>query len=261
MIYISRPLNAASLIICMLLSTCNLTGNKKERQEGVIELRDVMFNIMQGPADSSGYLILSKKSWFKDSLEISEEKTLYIKTDTAHHTSREFKLNCYLFKNTASGIVFQYMHFSDTAKPVKRFAISDSAKLMGGGFYYPPSHEPNSKIQKLYYLPDTVISSITYKRVVQAMPIPKDTIFDIYFLRCDIGKSIASRYNLNDSVNKMSNCTAVKAMREHSLEKKKMILSSEIIILSNQLSAEQTKVFTAWQGNASNSRYKTRSPL
>lgn len=122
--------------------------------------------------------------------------------------------------------------------------------MISGASYTPPSFRLNIPPQKSYYLPDTLIKNINFKRIVQFIPMDKDIVTDVHYLRCDISNFIIVLYNINDSINRISNCVAVKALRKPSLTTNRIIQSSEINILSKQLNIEQKKIFDAWERNA-----------
>lgn len=95
-----------------ILQGCINSKKIQIENSGTIEIQTTLTDIFGKGEDSSGYLNLSEKKWFKDSLIIQEVRTLNIKTDTFDITSRKYDLNCYLFKNLKSGEIYEYLNFS-----------------------------------------------------------------------------------------------------------------------------------------------------
>jgi len=218
--------------------------------EGRMDEKDVILNFIDNGADSSGFLTLKKKKWFSGDFIIEEVRTLKSVTDTGKHTMRNYVLSCCVFKDLKHRKAYAYAHFSDTAKPQLSFKIDDTLQLINGGYY---EHPTNTQLHFLrsYFVSDTVINNVVLKRAVQVIKDdPKEKVIDSFFLRCDLDKFAIKLYNLNDSLNRLTNCITMKAVRVlKSLNETKLLQSAEANIYYDPLAPEEERVFKAWAKN------------
>jgi hypothetical protein len=241
------------LLLCINISIivgCRSQNKSHGLSEYVVDRRNVIFSPFSSGGDSLGYLILSNRHWLRNRKEIEEVRTLIIVTDTANKTSRELALDCFLFKNFDTNKIYEYLHFSDSVKPVKVFLASDSVSLTKRATYSPIRRRPYVLGQKAWFLPDTVIASNTFKRVFQHIPMPGDTLKDIFYLQCNLDHNLLNIYNLDDSINRrFPGCLAVKMTEANSNDGGNHIYSSYIQFHSSKFSSEEKRVFDAWEKN------------
>jgi len=234
------------------MSACNPTDKRKSEQTGVIELETLFYRDVEEKDSSIVDMTLRSKKWYKGELTIEEKRTLYIKTDTAKNTTHEYALNCYLFKHVPTGMVYEYIHFSDTAKIVRSFKITDtSVALTGGNIYNSKTPIGGPKPTRIQQLADTTVKDVTYKRMMEIYEYSgKPFAFVISFFRCDKNINLQKLFTVSDSLSKIVGCLGIKGITIPSLQSKRIINSSEILFLADALSQKELSVFAAWEKNA-----------
>lgn len=232
----------------LFLTRCTVAKMANSNKEGVVLITTTFYNTLREPFDSSSNSKLLLRKWFKDGFLIEEVRVWQINKDLQGHTTNQFALKGFVFKDIKRGRAYEFLHFSDSAKPVLSFDIKDSVKLVGGTIYRPASTQPFFSTKLPYSLPDTVINQIRFKRLGQTVLLDEmNTCTDVYYLRSDLGDFFLNLFNINNEINNASPWKAVKVIRKPSLESEKLVIAYEISEISSQLSSEENRVFEAWK--------------
>ncbi|MET0395138.1 MAG: hypothetical protein ABW019_18470 [Chitinophagaceae bacterium] len=184
------------------------------------------------------------KIWYRDSSVVQEINNIAT-TTAAGITRTEYILMLYRYIDLRNKVLYDYKSFSDTSAITHKAILPDSMMQDYGWSFY------SDKILRIKGVPeplsDTVISNIEYKRLKFSFEWqdPKKN-FLIGYLRCD-GKG--NQFSLEKSYSRQMNCTMVKFF-DFMVGMRKPYGSQEVDFISDTLTAEESKVFDAWERNA-----------
>ena len=193
---------------------------------------------------STPFWIFKDKAWFKDSMAIEEIRELNIQEAANGKTTQEYIIRHYRFSDLRKRAVYEYISFSDTATLIRKYSYSDSVQVIGGwGFNYIRHLNYQGIVEKL---PDTVIGDKDYKRTIISRYVNDLPYTIICYFRCDKKGTI---FNMDPTLSKTIGCPLVKLYWSSPI-KKGLHMSTEVNFLSDTLTVEEIKVFTAWGNNA-----------
>lgn len=187
-----------------------------------------------------------KKVWYKDSLVIMPLVRTEQNTDIHRKTTIEHITEGYIFLDLRTRWFSEYAVFSDTSQPLKVYTQADTTLILGGwNFYGPRLWEV---MEPLTDLPDTIISGIKYSRVSCQAKYPKDTLDMIAYLRYDRKGTL---FHLHKDFIRLKGCPATRA-DWISTSRHPHGFSVTIDFTRDQLTAQEEKIFDAWERNTRN---------
>ncbi len=224
----------------------------KTATRGMVIAKNYFYNPSSGKYISSPENSPDTKMWFKDSMAIVESIGAIIEIDEKGHETREMKLANYTFVNLKTKSYYQYHSFTDTATIEKKFTPFNKDRLLihtlMWNFF---NHEIENTSEREMEINDTTINQVTFKRKQFIHSIHsgnenwKETT--IAFYRCDKAGTI---FRYGDNYSKQMECPMVK-VQFIPLPPLPMSSStlSEIVYISDTLTAQELKVFDAWEKN------------
>lgn len=188
------------------------------------------------------------KVWFKDNWVIKEVKVTKFKTDENDKQTVEEAVQYYLFANLDSNFFYEYGTFSDTASLKRKFFENETTKVTDATELYFKKNIDYTGVPES--LNDTIVEDIVYKRIKFRTKLGEDDVFTIAYFRCDIENPlyVVNRYS-------GLNCPIVKVY-DYPPDFSRPIESLEVKYLSDTLTAEEIKVFNAWERNEKNNPVK-----
>lgn len=184
------------------------------------------------------------KVWFKDSIAIEEITGVNTVTRNDTVISITYPLQFCRYVNLKTKTLYDYKHFSDTAKIFHKAALPDSLWTDAGWSFY----TDKAPVIKDTPAPlcDTMVANVLYKRAKFCFSWhdpQKDYI--IGYFRYDLENRM---FSLENAYCRKSNCTLMKYYN-YRTGMSKPFGSKEIVYLSDALSKEQLNVFAAWEKN------------
>jgi len=236
------------IVLIFLAAQCNLLCNYSEQQKsrinehqtnvGIIQLKSTFYN-------TNGTIAFSdlKKVWYRDSLSIEQVNKTNFET-SAGATTVTSSVLIYRLIDLDSRTLYDYKSFSDTALIVHKSVLPDSMMLDYGWSYY------SKEVRQIQGVPqalnDTVIDNISYKRF--RFNFSRDDLHKSYkigYYRCD---KKGRQFSLEKQFSEKLNCTMMKFV-EFRVDNSNPTASLEIEFLSDSLTADEHKVFDAWEKN------------
>lgn len=190
--------------------------------------------------------------WYKDSLAIEEIKGLTIEEDTLGKETRTVGLMHFTFIDIPTRSLYEYTSFSDTARLIRKYTQPDSVIVPGGWTFYAPAKEyPGFDPPEI--LSDTSINGVAYKRrrIKYANPssVGQKKQESIAYFRCD--KKGKMLFSLLKNFSKEIGCPCVRI--DHLPDTAGFFpVLQQVEFVSDELTAEELKVFNAWEKNAKN---------
>jgi len=180
------------------------------------------------------------KIWQKDSFVIEEVRVIRM-VSNLNKTETEFVLDRYRFNDLRKRQVYEYLHFSDTAKSIKKYSLDGEIKVIGSwNFQNKRRFDYKGKPENL---PDTTIDGIKYQRLrLNIDKIKNVFLVDCYF-QCDRNENF---FTLDAELSKTIGCPLVKVF-SYSPMKNDQPSSNELKFLADTLNDEELKVFAAWE--------------
>ncbi len=188
---------------------------------------------------------MQKKMWFTDSLIIDEVWGVYILSDSEKSTV-DYRLQYYRFTDLRTKDVLIFSNFSDTAKAWERYNIYDSTDIVGGWDF---KRKWEDKTFKFRFLRDTIISQVKYKIYIAKGPdtTKNDALF-AYAAASNMYPIFSLDYNLSNEIK----LPILKTDYSTTQEVASRVVNSSLILLRDTLTAEEEKVFKAWEQYAKN---------
>lgn len=185
--------------------------------------------------------------WYRDSLDIEEIKSLTIEEDSLGKEARSVGLLHFTFIDIPARSLYDYTSFSDTARLIKAYTHPDSLPVPGGWTFYIPAKDYPG-FDPPVAIGDTSIDGVSYKRrrigyTNPSLPEQEKQELIAYF-RCD--KKIPMQFSLLKSFSHKIGCSCVRI--DHLPASPGLIpLSQQIEYVADRLTAEEMKVFDAWE--------------
>ena len=191
------------------------------------------------------------KMWFKDSMAIIETYAAVIDIDYKGHETRKMVLSSYTFVDLKNEWYYQYHSFTDTATLVIQFTPHNADSVQVNTIMWTFFNRGINEVSESEMaIEDTIIDKVNYKRKQFIYPIyTKDEIWKetgIAYYRCD---KTGTLFTYGDDYSKQVKCPMVKVEFLQSPLHKSMGTLSEIVYDRNELTAEELKVFDAWEAN------------
>lgn len=153
---------------------------------------------------------MNQRIWYKGEMTIKDIKSFH-STKTGDQVITDYPVDCYLFKYPASGLIYEYRHFADTAELLQVFKKNAYVKLTNGTDYRDDGI-PALIDQHNQELPDTLVDKLSFKRTLMS---GKDSTgkeyYFIEYFRCDKKDGILNYYNLNVTSSRQAGCPLIKA--------------------------------------------------
>ena len=198
-----------------------------------------------------------RKTWFMDSLIIGEGSHVDIIEDEFGKVTYKTYAGEYTFIDLRTKTFYEYQTFSDTARIVDSYRQPDSGRnKRGWNFFSTNTLFPEENLRDI---PDTIINNQVYKRIesfkIVEITNPEEQkflgkgqkILLVGYLRCD---SIKSGLSLDKTIEKKTGCSVLRL--DQIAPSDKSYLVTEIESVSTKLTAEELRVFKAWERNAKN---------
>ncbi|MBN8673228.1 MAG: hypothetical protein J0L56_03780 [Chitinophagales bacterium] len=183
--------------------------------------------------------------WYKDSIVIEENTGVNTVTDEKNKTTVTYPIISYRFIDLKNKMLYDYKTFSDTAALINKAILPDSLMTDIGWSFY------SEKAPIIHGIPeslsDTMIGNVNYKRARFSYTwhnLQKD--FIIGYFRCD-GKG--NMFSLEKAYSRSLNCRMAKYYA-YKIGITAPVASKEVDYISNSLTAEELRVFAAWEKNA-----------
>ncbi len=247
------------LISISFLLACATVG-RKTGSCGTVIAKQYDYDSVENRYVTSEIYSPSTKMWFKDSAVIVKTMGLVIGTDTNGHTHTEVKLAYYTYIDLTKKGFYQYNSFTDTATIMNKFTVTDSNSLQIESIMWSFYDFPIKQVDDFFkILPDTSIADVTYKRksFIQSFHGRNDSLFKntiVGYYRCD---KMESLFRYGENFSKEEPCPLVRAEffpLPPLLPSWKSLMEVEFV--SDSLTPEELKVFSAWEKNAKNNSVK-----
>jgi hypothetical protein len=190
-----------------------------------------------------------ERKWYKDSLVIEEIYRIYQYNDPYGKITWDIKVIRYAFINLKTWEIYEYHNFSDTAKMIRKCPAGDSSCIRQCWRFW-DKYGFMRAYGTLSPLPDTTIDGEQFKRVKRLLQTegPRGKVevtTHAYFSIPKKGKLIAFDYPYS----KIVGYPMVK-FEETNPSFPDMNVHAEVEYLPRSLTAEELKVFAAWERNA-----------
>ena len=184
------------------------------------------------------------KIWYFDSL-IIQKASIHHFTTINGKTISSYSTYYYIYFDMRNRMARNYLNFSDTALPVKKYQVSDTSYLDGGWSFYVKRRSLFDSA--LTSLPDTIIDGNNYKRVMSVKKLSSPTSYHpiariIGYMRCDKKGLLfpVDSYTYLD-------CPMV---RYDIFDPKFVPFTVELKFIANKLTEEEKMIFDTWKENA-----------
>lgn len=190
----------------------------------------------------------TRKKLYLNNVSVQEIGVLSTKELNNVLVESKFHVTGYIRIDLEAKTVYKYQNFSDTAKIIDSYRLVDTMPLGNGWSFYMQNTVVNSK--EYYYLPDTTINSIKYKRTVSTQYSSKDSAEIDYILT-----SYFTYDNRRDFTfcfdRAFSKIIGLPMVRNEAYYPKfDFIVKSEIQFVRDYLTKEELRIFKAWEKNA-----------
>ena len=188
------------------------------------------------------------KKWFRDSFVIIEGQRVDIEYDSANVEKSYSFVDRYVFIDLKKRAFYTYKSFADTAVFIKKYSYYDTGYIDDKWNFFDTTSFMSSN--KHFRIADTIINGTNYRRH-QVNSTHTDSKGDSYtnieteYLRCDLKNHIMSH---DKPMSRITGCFISK-MEDWQPERKTGIFY-EIVPISSTLTAEESKIFDAWEKNA-----------
>jgi len=181
--------------------------------------------------------------WYKDSLVIQENIGVKIVSDIDGTESWRPILLRYTFIDIATRSIYEYASFSDTATLLKQYYQPDTAQGTVWNFW---GIHPNFSFKKSQPINDTTLDGITYKRFKKVGYFNNernqvDSFYDVAYLGCNTNKP--KMFTYDKPFSEEHGCPMV---RHDAYGIGQPYVVSQILFLSDKLTAEEERVFKVW---------------
>jgi len=194
---------------------------------------------------SREFIFADMNLWYKNELYIEEIKSVETYVDTNGVMTRKTPLAYYLFIDRSSKSFYHYSSFSDTARIIDKYILSDTAMLKGvGGWAFYKNWDIGIS-GTLNTLGDTLIDNILYKRDQFPIISNGSLVTIIAYQRCDKKGTI---FQFDTLLSNKLRCPVTRIDFLPSRENPRPI-SPEIHFLRDSLTKEELKIFDAWEKN------------
>jgi hypothetical protein len=179
--------------------------------------------------------------WFADSFAIEEIRQLNILEDSKGITCQSYDIRHYRFSDLRKQAIYEFARFNDTATLIRKYSYGDSVPVVGGwGFNYTRHWDYQGTTEAM---PDTAIDNVAYKQAKIFRTVNNIPYIIFCYFNCD---KMGTVFNLDPDLSKTIGCPLVKIYWS-TPQKKGLHMTSELNFLSNSLTKEEQKVFTAWE--------------
>jgi len=237
------------LALAISLSSCKIqkSTNKEVKSSGAIVIEARVKHLSEPEYKPMKY-DRDDRLLYKDSLFIEERTAIDIYTDTSGKETWKAHVQKYVFVDLPSRSLYDYAFFSDTAKILKSYTLSDSAFKNYGWDYFGTKISRFGK--RTQTITDTVINGIIYKRIRNDTAYKSSKGDDQYeitigYLRCD-KKGLPLQFDKWQS-GKIG-CPVVRV--DVVIPQKNVQFLTQINQVADTLTPEELKVFAAWEKNA-----------
>lgn len=191
------------------------------------------------------------RTWYKDSMVIEGFSKIMGHTSADGNYRRWIEPNGYTFIDLCTKSFYHYKTFTDTAKLVAKWEQNDSAAFYKYGgiwrFYNEKSPRTMTPVREPTPLADTLIGGVLYKRLT--FPIANGRGGEAWrtaYFRCDKKETM---FRFEKVLSKRVGCPMTRFEGPPEGETQ-FALSDEIKFVREHLTAEEMKVFAAWEKNA-----------
>lgn len=196
------------------------------------------------PADTvltNPFWDFTSKIWFKDSFAIEEVRQLNIEEGSKGVTCQSYDVLFYRFNDLRKGFIYEFSQFKDSAKLLRKYSSHDSITSIGGWGFHSIRHWDYQGITER--MSDTLINRTLFKRAKIYRSV-KDIPYVIFcYFNCDKNGTV---FNMDPDLSKSVGCPLTKIYWS-TPQKKGLHMTSEVKFLADTLTAEESKVFAAWE--------------
>jgi len=225
-------------IYLLLLSFTSNSSKPKISNNGIVQMKTIFYDSSGAPSFTD-----VKQVWYKDSSTIEKINRADFQTDSSDKTTLSFSTLFFRFIDLRQKVLYDYKHFSDSAKPINIAQLPDSMMKYGWSYY---SHKVRRIQRTPQELSDTLIGDLVYKRIRFNFVGDDSTKgYKIAYYRCD---EKARMFSLEKEYSKKINCTMIR-FEDFQLGFAGQFATVEIEFLSDSLNNEQLKIFDVWQKN------------
>lgn len=228
------------LFCCLFAVSCGV--HKKSADSNVVAHKIYFWDTLANDYTYFPTYAPDQRLLIRDSAVIAETIGIFGVLEEKRYTA----VIHYTFINLRTREFYRYLHFSDTAKMIRKFIGPDSMGIDGGWNFY----QPHGK----YHLydgeqwSDTILNGISHKkRRIYVLPDPGNAAVKeqgVIYMRCD-KKGVLVQYDkeLGDRLG----CPIVRADRwPHQWGN----LSFQLEYAADKFTPEEERVFDAWEENA-----------
>lgn len=231
--------------ILYFANSCGKKTNNSDRKgvlHSIVKEYDSTYKFKKNVTEIPGEF----KVWFRDSFIIEEIKSTSI-ISINNTTSIKRFVDHYTFVDLRNGFYYDYKSFFDTAALIRKYSRYDKNLIFGIDFYGSAKIKSSSPVQPIT---DTTVNKIFYKRYkVFLKPLDSNNtspVIAIVYSRPDLTNFLLdSRKGLDIDVS-----FPITRMDYLPTKETPLILSFETEFLADTLSANELKVFKAWEKNA-----------
>jgi hypothetical protein len=200
-----------------------------------VEGKAVLERVMVDSEDSSRNIKTGSTIWYRDDMSIQEVKHIDLKVDSAAR-SPKVSLLYFLLIDPGSQQYLYYSSFSDTSRLLYRFEGMNPVSRMGGWDMYSPKKFDYTSYRKI---PDTSINGKVYGRFLFERASEGLANHLILYTDCKEPSRPVSYLKPFYSI------TGCPVVRMDTYSNGKLVGISQLVYLSDTLSPEERKVFTA----------------
>jgi hypothetical protein len=188
-----------------------------------------------------------ERKWYKDSLVIEEIYHIYKYTDAYGRFNWDIKVEHYKFIDLRTWDIYEYRNFSDTAKMIRKCPADDSSCIRECWRFW-DKYGFMRALGTITPLLDTTINGELFKRVrrfSETKTLGGGIILNAFFSVSKKGKLFAFDY----AYSRIIGYPLVK-FEEINLSSPQLNVLVELEYLPRTLTAQELKVFAAWERNA-----------
>ncbi len=187
-------------------------------------------------------ITMIQKAWYQDSIGITQMCTImtHYLIDSTHYT--EIITDGYRLFDLKKKWAYEYASFKDTASILKKYQYTDSTRFLGGWNFGSPR---SMSVDSLFFLPDTVINTISYRRCKVLSSFNNTQFESIGLLRCD---KKTTHFQIDRGIDKRTGCLLVYT-GTYPKRNPQSRIDNEIRFVSTTLPDSVLRVFAAWKKN------------
>jgi hypothetical protein len=240
-------------IIILLIFFCSIVTIScslpvKISKSGVVVSRIKFYEPTFKKYISSESFAPDTKIWFKDSIVIVRAMKISISMNSDSIETRKVDVSYYTYVDLTKMLFYRYTNFSDTAKIIESYTESQSDSIFWNVNWKFYKRNDIAYTEPIEEMADTLINKKTYKRLrLTSKSINENDEFKVIITYFDCTKK-GTMFQYDKHLSEQVGCPMVSFEGQPTVKNPNPI-SFEIEFVTDKLTEEELKVFSAWEKN------------